>query len=99
MDVPVTLHLDPEYREAKLTLNIVVTVSRDATAPTQQAILPELLTIRQATALASISRTVMHGFVASGGLPSVKIGKRGIRIRRKDLMDWMNRLPPGARWG
>jgi excisionase family DNA binding protein len=52
----------------------------------------ELLTVAEFCRLFRISRTSAYGFLRSGELRAVKIG-RGTRIRRADAAAWEARLP------
>jgi excisionase family DNA binding protein len=49
----------------------------------------EWLSIRQLQDLLGIGHTKAYSLVASGEIPSVKIG-RIIRINQRDLSDWLN---------
>jgi excisionase family DNA binding protein len=93
MDIPVVLHVDPALHQAKLSINIVVTLRSESTSDMAESPVEELLTIREAMSIASVGRTLLHGHIASGSLPSVRIGKRGVRIRRSALHAWIDRLP------
>jgi excisionase family DNA binding protein len=41
--------------------------------------------------LLQLSRSQIYLMLASGEIPSVRIGKRALRIRRQDLDDWLSR--------
>jgi len=55
----------------------------------QQSAAQEWLSIRQLQDLLGIGHTKAYSLVASGEIPSVKIG-RIIRINQRDLSDWLN---------
>lgn len=57
---------------------------------------PELLRMNEAARLLSISRAKAYELVASGELPSIKVGA-SIRIRRRSLLAWLDdRETPAA---
>lgn len=49
----------------------------------------------QAAQLAGIGRTRVYELMASGDLPSIKLGKRRL-IRRQAVLDWLARLEAQA---
>ena len=49
----------------------------------------------QAAQLAGIGRTRVYELMASGDLPSIKLGKRRL-IRRQAVLDWLARLESQA---
>jgi excisionase family DNA binding protein len=61
----------------------------DRQAQNQQSAAQEWLSIRQLQDLLGIGHTKAYSLVASGEIPSVKIG-RIIRINQRDLSDWLN---------
>jgi excisionase family DNA binding protein len=61
----------------------------DGQAQGLQSAAQEWLSIRQLQDLLGIGHTKAYSLVASGEIPSVKIG-RIIRINQRDLSDWLN---------
>jgi excisionase family DNA binding protein len=62
--------------------------SEDRQGQSPQSATQEWLSIRQLQDLLGIGHTKAYSLVASGEIPSVKIG-RIIRINRQDLRDWL----------
>jgi excisionase family DNA binding protein len=62
--------------------------SEDRHGQSPQSAAQEFLSIRQLQELLGIGHTKAYSLVASGEIPSVKIG-RIIRINRQDLNDWL----------
>jgi excisionase family DNA binding protein len=50
----------------------------------------ELIDLRELQRILSIGRTKAHSLVASGDIPSIRVG-RSIRIDRRDLDAWLER--------
>jgi excisionase family DNA binding protein len=65
------------------------TKSEDRQRQSPQSVAQEWLSIRQLQDLLGIGHTKAYSLVASGEIPSVKIG-RIIRINQRDLSDWLN---------
>lgn len=63
--------------------------SEDRQGHSPQSAAQEWLSIRQLQDLLGIGHTKAYSLVASGEIPSVKIG-RIIRINQRDLSDWLN---------
>lgn len=52
---------------------------------------PELLTILEAAAVARMSRRSLEALIAQGAGPAtVRIGRRMVRIWRRDLVAWID---------
>ena len=52
---------------------------------------PELLTIPEAAAIARMSRRSLESLIAQGDGPAtVRIGRRMVRIWRRDLLAWID---------
>jgi excisionase family DNA binding protein len=51
---------------------------------------PELISLNELQEILGIGRTKAYGLVASGELPTVRIG-RIIRVDMRDLTDWLER--------
>jgi excisionase family DNA binding protein len=62
--------------------------SEDRQGQGPQSAAKEWLSIRQLQDLLGIGHTKAYSLIASGEIPSVKIG-RIIRINRQDLNDWL----------
>jgi excisionase family DNA binding protein len=92
MDIPIVLKVDQHQREATLQLTIVVKVQTEAQAPAQPAG-RELLTVKDACALAGVGRSTAYQLLRSGAWQSVRLGVRGVRVRRSELMKWIFELP------
>lgn len=95
MELPIVLHVDPKCPDATLSFTIVVRVRNEAEAASPGG-QPELLKIKEACALAGVGRTTADAYIRCGAWPSVRIGDRGIRIRRADLMNWIANLPSAS---
>jgi excisionase family DNA binding protein len=52
---------------------------------------PEFLRIEAAAALCGLSRSMCYELVASGEIPSVRFGRRSLRIPRRQLAEWVER--------
>ncbi len=53
----------------------------------------ELLTIGEAAAELRLGRSFVYAnLIASGQLPTVKISPRAVRVRRSDLLAWIERV-------
>jgi excisionase family DNA binding protein len=53
----------------------------------------ELLTIGEAAAELRLGRSFVYAnLIASGQLPTVRISPRAVRVRRVDLLAWIDRL-------
>jgi len=50
-----------------------------------------LLTPSQLAAELQLSMTKVYGLLASGTIPSVRVGAKIIRVRRSDLDAWLSR--------
>ena len=48
-----------------------------------------LLRVREAAEIAGIAKSTAYALVASGEWPSVRIGRRGVRIPVDALRDWV----------
>lgn len=57
----------------------------DATTTEQ----PLVLTVEDAAGLLQCSKSQVYALVKSGELPSVKLGKAGVRIPRAQLVEWI----------
>ena len=55
-----------------------------------ETIEPAMLTKAQAARLCSLSIKSIERFIASGSLPLVKFSERCVRIRRVDLLNFIN---------
>ena len=63
------------------------TIPDYATATTD----PELLTVAEAAALARMSRRTLEALIAQGAGPAtVRIGRRMVRVWRRDLLSWID---------
>jgi excisionase family DNA binding protein len=51
---------------------------------------PLVLRVEEAAELLACCKSQVYALVKSGQLPSVKLGKSGIRIPRQGLVDWIN---------
>jgi excisionase family DNA binding protein len=69
--------------------------SEDRQGQSPQSAQKEWLSIRQLQDLLGIGHTKAYSLVASGEIPSVKIG-RIIRINQQDLSDWLNQQKDGS---
>ena len=69
--------------------------SEDRQGQGPQSAAKEWLSIRQLQDLLGIGHTKAYSLVASGEIPSVKIG-RIIRINQQDLSDWLNQQKDGS---
>ena len=69
--------------------------SEDRQGQSPQSAAQTWLSIRQLQDLLSIGHTKAYSLVASGEIPSVKIG-RIIRINQQDLSDWLNQQKYGS---
>jgi excisionase family DNA binding protein len=56
------------------------------TTPEEEA----LLTVPEAASLLRVSRALAYRMVATGEIPSVRIGQRVVRIRRDQLDRWLD---------
>jgi excisionase family DNA binding protein len=55
----------------------------------------EALSVEQAASAAGVSRTLLYEHIASGDLPSLKVGKRRL-VRVEALRRWLESLETGA---
>jgi excisionase family DNA binding protein len=69
--------------------------SEDWQGQSPQSAAQKWLSIRQLQDLLNIGHTKAYSLVASGEIPSVKIG-RIIRINQQDLSDWLNQQKYGS---
>ena len=69
--------------------------SEDRQGQSPQSAAQTWLSIRQLQDLLNIGHTRAYSLVASGEIPSVKIG-RIIRINQQDLSDWLNQQKHGT---
>jgi excisionase family DNA binding protein len=69
--------------------------SEDRQGQSPQSAAQTWLSIRQLQDLLNIGHTRAYSLVASGEIPSVKIG-RIIRINQQDLSDWLNQQKYGS---
>src|SRR5215203_354465 len=69
--------------------------SEDRHGRSPQSGTQEFLSIRQLQDLLGIGHTKAYSLVASGEIPSVKIG-RIIRINQRDLSEWLNQQKYGS---
>ena len=53
----------------------------------------ELLTIAQVRKQYGLGKTTVYEMLKNGALPAKVIGKRGTRIRREDVDNWVRSLP------
>ncbi len=53
--------------------------------------LPQFLTPSEIIAILRCSRTMVYELLASGEIPSVRVGSRAIRIQTKDFLAWLAR--------
>lgn len=51
---------------------------------------PLLLRVEEAAKLLACSRSQIYAMVKSGEMPSVKLGKAGVRIPKAQLIAWIN---------
>lgn len=57
--------------------------------------LPLFLSPRQIIELTGLSRTVVYELLASGRIPSVRIG-RAVRVQTRDFISWVESLTTAA---
>jgi len=69
--------------------------SEDRQGQSPQSAAQKWLSIRQLQDLLNIGHTKAYSLVASGEIPSVKIG-RIIRINQQDLSEWLNQQKYGS---
>ena len=50
-----------------------------------------LLTVKDVQSVTQLGRTKIYELMRDGELPYIKIG-RSVRVRRQDLVDWLNKL-------
>ena len=57
---------------------------------------PLLLSVEEVCKALSIGRLHAYALIASGEIPSIKIGNRMVRVPAKALREWVNRkvIPP-----
>jgi excisionase family DNA binding protein len=67
---------------------------QSASRPAPQYQPNELLTVLQTCDEYGLCRTTVYEALGTGALPAKVIGKRGARIRREDLDNWISSLPP-----
>ena len=58
---------------------------------------PEYLRIEDAAALLGLSRSTCYAMAASGELPAIRIGRRGLRVPRLRLLEWAERQAPATK--
>ena len=58
---------------------------------------PFLLTVAQAAALLHIGKDKTYELIASGKLPSVRLGERSVRVPRALLERWIESTARGGR--
>ena len=63
-------------------------------APTGQYQPNALLTVADVCNQYGVGRTTLYAALAEGKLPAKVLGKRGTRIRREDIDNWVNSLKP-----
>jgi predicted DNA-binding transcriptional regulator AlpA len=74
-------------------------VPMNPTEPSEAAVLRpqhqpnELLTVLRVCEEYGLGRTMVYDALGTGALPAKIIGKRGTRIRRGDVDDWIRSLP------
>lgn len=71
------------------SLNRQITAPEDRPGPHQPN---ELLTVAQIRKEYGIRKTMVYELLGTGALPAKVIGKRGTRIRREDLDNWVRSL-------
>jgi excisionase family DNA binding protein len=57
---------------------------------TEQAVVPMLLTAREAAKVLAVSERTLFSLTKSGAIPVVRIGDRGIRYDPADLRAWID---------
>jgi excisionase family DNA binding protein len=65
------------------------TVTNDVNGAVDSGDKPLLLTVKDCQEETQFSRTVIYALIASGEIPHIRCG-RSLRIRRSDLLAWIN---------
>lgn len=62
----------------------------------QQARLPELLTRQECADTLRVSLRTLDKMIASGALPAIRIGERGVRVHKETLLAMINQQAPAV---
>ena len=57
----------------------------------------KLLTINEVSELTGLAVGTLYHFVSEKRIPVVRLSKRCIRFRKRDLLDWIQTLTQGTR--
>ncbi len=52
---------------------------------------PEIISIKDIASYLRVSETIIKGLVADKTIPSVRIGKKMVRIKTKDFVEYLNK--------
>jgi excisionase family DNA binding protein len=58
----------------------------------------DLMTVAEAANFAAISERTTRAMIRDGRMPSIRVGKRSVRLSRTALEKWLHEQPSAARY-